>query len=210
MTDQDRLLGTTADVAQAATNVVPMRLEGSTLSLNFTMRALFMIPEINFCLNYQHPTAKVPNGINSYHRAQILNSVRRGELLLSNKPLRKPEKRVDALKAQVAILETPGIGTDIVINMINGVVRMTDTDPKLGGHSRRQALELLFKTESEKMARKMVLEHIMSAIDFVPGPSPVVDEPGQIVSSPPGKPTGGTSSAHIIAESPSKEDLSDI
>ena len=210
MSEQDRILGATADTVQAATNVVPMRLEGSTLSLNFTMRALFMIPEVGFCLNFSTPTARVPDNITDHHRQLILNAIRRGELLLDSKPVMKQPKRANALKAQIAILETPGIGTDMVINMVNGVVRMTDNDPKLGGHSRHQALEALFKVESENQARKMVLEHLVAAIDYVPGPSSVTDEPGQIVASPPGKPTGGASAARNIAETPSTEDIGSI
>ena len=208
MPNQDRLVGGTAEsVQQSHRNIVPMRLEGQTVSLNFTMRALFKLPGSDFCLNASVPTGKLPDYLTDLQKRQIGVAIRREELLVTDKPILNPPKKPEAFKAQTAILETHGIQFDAIQQAINAVVRMSDSDPKLGGHTRYQALELLFKTETEGQARRQVLEYLASAMEFVPGPRNVVDEP--VTSKLPGG-GGSTSATEAIAQEPTAEELGEL
>jgi len=178
MPNQDRIVGGTAEEAiSSQASVVPMRLESQTLSLNLTMRALYKLPGTDFCLNASQPTCRLPDFLTEIQKRQIRVGIRRQELLVTDKPILRAPKKPAALKAQVAILVTPGIGYTVVEEMIKGIVRMSDSDPKLGGHSRYQALDILFKTETEGQSRRNVLEYIASAMDYVPGARDVIDEP---------------------------------
>ena len=204
MPDQDRLRGGTASdsVKDHGISVMPMRLEGQTLSLNFTMRALFKLPGAEFCLNATVPTAIVPNYLTDIQQHQIRVAIRRGELLVTDKPILKPSKKPEALSRQVNIIKTPGINMDVVEPMINSIVRMSDSDPKLGGHSRYQALEILFEAETDGQSRRSVLEYIASAMEYVPGARGVMDEPdtSRVPRHIPSTPIGETPTAEEIGE----------
>jgi hypothetical protein len=200
--NQDRIVGGDA-TSVGNVEEARMQLGGVLVSLNLPMRAFLKLDGRDFILNQKVPSGRLPRNLTPNEERQIATAIRRGELLVNVKPVLKPAKQPKALESQIAILKASGIGVDVIKNMINGIVRLSDSDPKLGGHTRYEALETLFKLESELAARKDVLEHLASAMDYVPGARPVVDEP----AAPRAR---QTSSAPVVGQPPEEADLGEI
>jgi len=205
MANRDRMVGGNAETVSSQTN--DQRLEGKVVSLNFPRRALFALDGVDFVLNYRQPSGRIPDYLTPMQRDQILAAIRRRELLVTDKPVYKPAKQPKAFDTQIAILTASGMGMDAIKSMINGVVRMSDSDPKLGGHTRFEALEILFKTETDGYCRRDVLEYLTAAMEYVPGPTSVKDEPGAIRTT--GR-TAATAQPPKVGQDPSAAELGEI
>jgi hypothetical protein len=202
-TQKERLLGGTAkEVAQPL-----FELEGKTVSLNFMKRSFFKMPGSDFELNKAKPSGVLPTQLNEWQLKQVKNAVRFGELVVGNEPVYEPKKQSAALDPYFALLRTPNMAFGALESMIQGIVRIPDNDPRLGGYSRYVILEKLFREETVQSARKDVLELLTRAMEYVPGPTSPVDQPGPIVA-----PTSGatTSANTAIATDPTSEDLGQI
>lgn len=187
---------------------IPENPEGRVVSLNITRRSFFKMPGSDFELMQARMTGRLPDKLTEWQKKMVKRALRFGELVLGDRPVTEGPRKMEALKPHFALLNTPGISMSAIQDMVNGIVRTPDTDPKLGGHTRYEALEKLFAFEAgpNGQARKAVLEYITKAKEVVPGPTNVEDEPAPAMET-----SGGGSSAHAaLASEPDADDLEGI
>ena len=186
---------------------IPANPEGRVVSLNLTRRSFFKMPGSDFELMQARMTGRLPDKLSEWQKKMVKRALRFGELVIGDKPVTDVPKHIEALKPHFAMLNTPGISLQAIQDMINGIVRTPDQDPKIGGHTRFEAMEKLFAFEAgpKGQARRAVLEYITQAKEVVPGPTEVEDEPAPLMES------GGSSSAHTaLATEPDAADLDGI
>lgn len=186
---------------------VPEKVAGRVVSLNITRRSFFKMPGSDFELMQARMSGTLPDKLSEWQTKMVKRALRFGELVLGDKPIVDAPKHMEALKPHFAMLNTPGISLQAIQDMVNGIVKTPDLDPKIGGHTRFEAMEKLFAFEAgpKGQARKAVLEYINQAKEVVPGPTGVEDEPAPLMEA------GGGSSAHAaLASDPDASDLEGI
>lgn len=200
MPKRERILGGSAAAVASPTQ----GLEGLQVSLNLPLRAYYKLPDTAFELTKAQPTGRLPNILTDLQRRQLARALHLRELIPGTEPLVRRPQHPEAIKHYLHVIQTPGMRQEVIEQTINGLVHVTDGDPRIGNYTRFEVLDMMFEVETKGAARGAVLEYLAKAKEFVPGPEKARDEPAPVRKSP------GKQRTAPAAAQPSADDIASL